>query len=85
MEIILLDKHKKKLGYLSRSGKIVQKEREDIKIGKVYNIFQDNKGIFWLSTKGNGIFTDAIYIFPRSGYFFPMREVRHIAFDTVKN
>lgn len=56
MEIILLDKHKKKLGYLSRSGKIVQKEREDIKIGKVYNIFQDNKGIFWLSTKGNGIF-----------------------------
>ena len=51
-----MDKHKKKLGYLSRSGKIVQKEREDIKIGKVYNIFQDNKGIFWLSTKGNGIF-----------------------------
>lgn len=74
-EIILLDKYKKKLGYLSRSGKIVQKESEDIKIGKVYNIFQDNTGVFWLSTKGNGIFR----LQPQSDREF---SVEHYCHDT---
>lgn len=56
MELIILDKNKNMLGRLSLSGKIVSKENTDTQIGKVYNIFQDRSGNYWISTKGNGVY-----------------------------
>lgn len=73
MELIILDKDKKVSGRLSLSGKIVSHESADTQIGKVYNIFQDNSGSYWISTKGNGIYR----LVPQGRNTFKISQFRH--------
>lgn len=56
MDVIILDSTKKIIGRLSLRGDIVTDETPDTHIGKVYNIFQDKAGDYWIATKGQGIY-----------------------------
>lgn len=56
MDVTILDNTRKLIGRLSLLGDIVTNDTPDTHIGKVYNIFQDQTGDYWIATKGQGIY-----------------------------
>lgn len=49
----LYNRQKEYIGYLTEEGKVAKQGKPVA--GVAYNIMQDRKGVFWISTKGDGI------------------------------